>query len=127
MFLSVVILVVSPQRLTRWPLLHRHRHAATYTTPRDVNWMDGMRRWKKALRQKLPFSRSFRFWTPPTTGRAKTYAHVRLREQLAAAYGVVRSQIPGHNPAHAKLPPWPVNGSPAMTPAMTSPGVHRSP
>jgi hypothetical protein len=29
---------------------------------------------------------------------------VRLREQLAAAYGVVRSQIPGHNPAHVKLP-----------------------
>ncbi len=27
-----------------------------------------------------------------------------LREQLAVAYGVVRSQIPGHNPAHAKLP-----------------------
>jgi hypothetical protein len=28
---------------------------------------------------------------------------VRLREQRAAAYGAVRSQIPGHNPAHAKL------------------------
>jgi predicted metal-dependent hydrolase len=32
------------------------------------------------------------------------YPNVPLREKLAAAYGVVRSQIPGHNPAHQKLP-----------------------
>jgi hypothetical protein len=29
---------------------------------------------------------------------------VRLREQLAAAHEVVRRQIPGRNPTHAKLP-----------------------
>jgi predicted alpha/beta hydrolase len=56
--------------------------------------MDDMRRWKKALRQKLPF------FDAPNDGPCEdSYAHVRLCEQLAAAYGVVRSQIPGHNPA----------------------------
>ena len=41
---------------------------------------------------------------PPDDGPCEdNCAHVRLREQLVAAYGAVRSQIPGHNPAHAKL------------------------
>jgi hypothetical protein len=35
---------------------------------------------------------------------AKLYPHVQRRELWTAAYGVVRSQIPGHNPAHQKLP-----------------------
>jgi len=32
------------------------------------------------------------------------YPHVRQREKFVAAAGVLRSQIPGHDPAHAKLP-----------------------
>jgi predicted metal-dependent hydrolase len=32
------------------------------------------------------------------------YANVPLRQQLAAVFGVLRSQIPGHNPTNVKLP-----------------------
>ncbi|SBS75587.1 conserved hypothetical protein [uncultured Mycobacterium sp.] len=35
---------------------------------------------------------------------AKIYPHVSRREKVAVVYGVVRSQIPGHNPAHQTLP-----------------------
>ncbi len=35
---------------------------------------------------------------------AKLYPLVPQREKVAAAYGVVRSQIPGHDPAHLTLP-----------------------
>ena len=41
----------------------------------------------------------------PTTGRSNEfYPHIPLREQAAAAFGVMRSQIPGHNPAKQKIP-----------------------
>ncbi|WP_431236963.1 metal-dependent hydrolase [Mycolicibacterium aichiense] len=35
---------------------------------------------------------------------AKIYPHVSHREKIEVVYGVVRSQTPGHNPAHQKLP-----------------------
>jgi predicted metal-dependent hydrolase len=66
---------------------------------------------KKTLSQRLPFLQ----WLPflpksPLSGVpdygpfGELYPHVRQREKLAAAYGVVRSQIPGHNPARHKMP-----------------------
>lgn len=56
-------------------------------------------RFKKVLLQKLPF-----FDVPDDGPFQDAYAHIRLREQLTTVYGVVRSQIPGHKPAHQKLP-----------------------
>ncbi|PBA67786.1 hypothetical protein CKJ55_01905 [Mycobacterium avium] len=39
-------MVVSPQRLTRWPSYVRDRHAAiTYTTPRDAPFETGGRQY----------------------------------------------------------------------------------
>jgi predicted metal-dependent hydrolase len=61
--------------------------------------------WKKTLLQKFPFLQRHRFFDVPNHGPfGKPYPHVRQRELLATAYGVVRSQIPGHNPATQKLP-----------------------
>jgi predicted metal-dependent hydrolase len=54
---------------------------------------------KTTLLKKLPFVD-----VPYHGPFASPYAHLRQREQVAAAYGVVRSQIPGHDPAHEKLP-----------------------
>lgn len=60
----------------------------------------GERGWRKAFLRKLPF-----FDVPDYGPSVSPYTHLRQRDQLAAALGVVRSQIPGHNPAHEKLPP----------------------
>jgi len=65
----------------------------------DATWMDGMRRWKKALRHKLPFCDA-----PDDGPRGDADAHVPMREQLAAAYEVVRSQIPGTVPPTRSCP-----------------------
>lgn len=59
----------------------------------------GERGWRKALLRKLPF-----LDVPDYGPSVSPYAHMRQRDQLAAALGVVRSQIPGHNPAREKLP-----------------------
>lgn len=58
-----------------------------------------MRRRKKALLQKLPFVDA-----PYDGPFENAFSHLSLREQLVAMSGVVRSQIPGHNPAHENLP-----------------------
>lgn len=54
---------------------------------------------KKTLQQKLPF-----FDVPDSEPFEHAYARVRRRDQWTAAYGVVRSQFPGRNPAREKLP-----------------------
>ncbi|MBI3217459.1 MAG: metal-dependent hydrolase [Mycobacterium sp.] len=54
---------------------------------------------KKALLQRLPFIDA-----PYDGPFENAFSHLGLREQLVALAGVVRSQIPGHNPAHEKLP-----------------------
>jgi predicted metal-dependent hydrolase len=65
----------------------------------DAMWADGTRRWKRALSQR------FSYFNFPDYGPCDgAYQHIPLREQVAAAYGCVRSQIPGHDPAKAKLP-----------------------
>jgi hypothetical protein len=61
--------------------------------------------WKKTLLQKFPSLQKYPLFDVPDYGPfEEPYPHVPLREKLAVAYGFVRSQIPGHNPAHAKLP-----------------------
>ncbi|MET0896597.1 MAG: metal-dependent hydrolase [Mycobacterium sp.] len=54
---------------------------------------------KRALQRRLPFSK-----TPYDGPVANAFSHLPVREQLAALAGVVRSQIPGHDPAHEELP-----------------------
>lgn len=58
-----------------------------------------IRRRKKALLQRLPFVEA-----PYDGPFANAFGHLPLREQLTALRGIVRSQIPGHDPAHEKLP-----------------------
>jgi hypothetical protein len=60
--------------------------SAISLTAAATTWMDGMRCWKKALRQKLPFFEKLPFFDAPDDGPCEdAYAHMRLREQLAAA------------------------------------------
>ncbi|MBV5243319.1 metal-dependent hydrolase [Mycolicibacterium sp. PAM1] len=68
---------------------------------REVDAMSTFRihRRKKALLQRLPFVDA-----PYDGPFANAFSHLPLREQLVALGGVVRSQIPGHDPAHEKLP-----------------------
>jgi hypothetical protein len=54
---------------------------------------------KKALKQRLRFS------SATADGPFdNAFKHLPIREQLAALSGIVRSQIPGHDPAHEVLP-----------------------
>jgi predicted metal-dependent hydrolase len=68
---------------------------------RKVDAMSTFRihRRKKALLQRLPFVDA-----PYDGPFANAFSHLPLREQLTALSGVVRSQIPGHDPAHEELP-----------------------
>ncbi|MBB2992589.1 putative metal-dependent hydrolase [Mycolicibacterium iranicum] len=68
---------------------------------RQVDAMSTFRihRRTKALRQRLPFGNA-----PYDGPFANAFGHLPLREQLVALAGVVRSQIPGHDPTHEKLP-----------------------
>jgi Predicted metal-dependent hydrolase len=54
---------------------------------------------KRALQQRLPF-----FKTSNDGPFGNAFKHLPLREQLVALSGIVRSQIPGHNPANEELP-----------------------
>ena len=68
---------------------------------RKVDAMSTFRihRRKKALLQRLPFVDA------PFDGPfANAFSHLPLREQVVALTGVVRSQIPGHDPTHEQLP-----------------------
>jgi predicted metal-dependent hydrolase len=68
---------------------------------RKVDAMSTFRihRRKKALLQRLPFVDA------ANDGPfANAFTQLPLREQLVAMTGVVRSQIPGHDPTHEKLP-----------------------
>jgi hypothetical protein len=58
-----------------------------------------IRRRKKALLQRLPFVDA-----TDDGPFANAFRHVPLREQAVAMSGIVRSQVPGHNPGHEKLP-----------------------
>lgn len=54
---------------------------------------------KRALMRRLPFVNA-----PYDGPLENAFKHLPVREQLAALSGIVRSQIPGHNPAHEHLP-----------------------
>jgi predicted metal-dependent hydrolase len=58
----------------------------------------GTHRRKQALLRRLPFGGSDH---GPVVN---AFAHLSLRQQLAAVVGIVRSQMPNHDPAHEKLP-----------------------
>ena len=61
--------------------------------------------WKVALVQRFPSLKKVLTVDIPDNGPyMRPYHQVLLREQLAAVYGVVRSQIPGHKPARQKMP-----------------------
>jgi predicted metal-dependent hydrolase len=72
----------------------------------DATSMYGSPGVKAALAQRFPFLQKLRSLDIPDYGPIQRfYPHIPLREQAVAAFGVMRSQIPGHNPAKCKLPP----------------------
>ena len=76
-----------------------NKHVPVEERQIDAVSMFGMQARKKALLQKLPFTKA-----PYDGPFANAFRHLPVREMLTALTGVVRSQIPGHNPAHEKLP-----------------------
>ncbi|HEX5142951.1 MAG TPA: metal-dependent hydrolase [Mycobacterium sp.] len=82
-----------------------NEHIPRETQRVDATSIFGGQGWKRALSQRFPSLTRFPSFDLTDHGPfQKPYPHVRLREQVAAAYGVARSQIPGHMPAHQKLP-----------------------
>lgn len=76
-----------------------NKHVPVADRQVDAMSMFGMQRRKKALLQRLPF-----FSVPDDGAFGNAFAHIPAREQLVALAGVVRSQIPGHDPTHETLP-----------------------
>jgi predicted metal-dependent hydrolase len=71
----------------------------------DATSMYGSPWLKSLLAQRVPLLRKSRLFKIPDYGPVqKFYPHIPFREQAAAAIGVMRSQIPGHDPANHKLP-----------------------
>src|SRR6201997_351556 len=76
-----------------------NKHVPLENRKVDAITMFGMRRRKKALLQRLPLVNA------PNDGPfANAFGHLRLRDTLVAVSGIVRSQIPGHNPVNENLP-----------------------
>jgi predicted metal-dependent hydrolase len=72
----------------------------------DATSMFGSPGVKSALGQRFPLLQKYPSFGIPDYGPIqKFYPHIPLREQAVAALGVIRSQLPGHNPAKQKLPP----------------------
>lgn len=65
----------------------------------DALSMFGMQARKKKFLQRLPFSR-----VPNDGPFGSAFAHIPAREMITALNGVVRSQIPGHDPGEENLP-----------------------
>ncbi|CAN5788146.1 metal-dependent hydrolase [soil metagenome] len=71
----------------------------------DAMSMFGSQAWKFPILRRFPFLQKYSIFRVPDDGPIEPlYPHVPFREQLAAAYGVMRSQIPGHDPAQQQLP-----------------------
>lgn len=71
----------------------------------DATSIFGSELWKTALIKRFPRLRRYRQFATSEHGPGyRLYSHIPLREQLAVAFGVMRSQLPGHNPARQKLP-----------------------
>ncbi|MCV7342867.1 metal-dependent hydrolase [Mycolicibacterium rhodesiae] len=72
----------------------------------DAMSIFGSELWKAALTKWVPSLQKYRPFAPSELGPTyRLYSHIPIREQVAVAYGVLRSQLPGHNPAKQKLPP----------------------
>ncbi|RMI29817.1 metal-dependent hydrolase [Nocardia stercoris] len=72
--------------------------------PKEDRQVDAMAmfatyRWEKRLRELLPVSS----W-PDEGPMNRGFGKLPMREQLTALNGVIRSQLPKHDPAHEKLP-----------------------
>lgn len=76
-----------------------NRHVPLEERKVDALSMFASYRRKQKLRTWLPFLRSEDHGPMP-----RAFDHLPLREQLVALVGVVRSQLPKHNPDHEKLP-----------------------
>jgi hypothetical protein len=73
----------------------------------DATSIFGSELWKVALTKRFPSLRKYqRFATSENGPIQRIYSHIPLREQAAVAVGVMRSQLPGHNPSKQKLPPF---------------------
>ncbi len=71
----------------------------------DATSIFGSELWKVVLTKRFPSLRKYRRFALPSDGPLqRLYSHIPLREQAAAAYGVICSQLPGHNPAKQKIP-----------------------
>lgn len=71
----------------------------------DATSMFGSPWLKATLVQRFPLLRKYRQFAVPDSGPVqKFYPNIPLREQAAAAIGVVLSQIPGHNPGKHTMP-----------------------
>jgi predicted metal-dependent hydrolase len=71
----------------------------------DATSIFGSELWKVALIKRFPSLQKRRLFALPDDGPLqRLYSHIPLREQAAVALGVMRSQLPGHNPAKQKLP-----------------------
>ncbi|MCX2933580.1 metal-dependent hydrolase [Mycobacterium sp. CVI_P3] len=71
----------------------------------DATSIFGSELWKVWLTRKFSFLRKYRFFALPDDGPIqRLYSQIPLREQAAVAFGVMRSQVPGHNPAKQEMP-----------------------
>ncbi|WP_396931711.1 metal-dependent hydrolase [Mycolicibacterium sp.] len=71
----------------------------------DATSMFGNPWLKTTVANKFPRLKNYRQFQIPDNGPVqKFYPHIPLREQAVAAFGVMRSQIPGHRPAKHKMP-----------------------
>ncbi|QLL07653.1 metal-dependent hydrolase [Mycobacterium vicinigordonae] len=76
-----------------------NKHVPPEVRKVDALSLFGTHRRKQALLQRLPL-----FHATDNGPVVNAFDHIPLREQLIAMSGVVRSQLPGHNPAHERLP-----------------------
>jgi predicted metal-dependent hydrolase len=84
-----------------------NRHISLEERRVDATSIFGSELWKVALTKRFPSLRKYqRFATSENGPIQRIYSHIPLREQAAVAVGVMRSQLPGHNPSKQKLPPF---------------------
>ena len=71
----------------------------------DATSMFGSEFWKAPAVRRFPSLQRFRPFAASEYGPIeRPYSRIPLREQLAVAFGVMRSQLPGHDPGKQKLP-----------------------
>jgi predicted metal-dependent hydrolase len=82
-----------------------NKHISLEERKVDATSMFGSPGLKATIAQRFPALQKHRRFDMPDYGPIqKFYPHIPLREQAVAALGVMRSQLPGHNPAKTKMP-----------------------